>query len=124
MTDLNNTKSENQLVVTANSGMDALIDALALNIYLQKSIYVGIDELPFWIRRFMAQHKKNTGHAPFCWTIGEPTTCDEEDRIEAYFKNRFPNAVEIVFDSNSKSAKELNTDFAEHGEYINSLKNK
>jgi hypothetical protein len=104
----------------SSSFMDSLVDSLAHDIYLQKSLYVGINELPFWIQRFMVRHKQNTGNAPIIWTMGEPTTCEIEDRIETYFKNRFPNAEVIAFESNAEIAKELNEAFYEHGEYIDS----
>jgi hypothetical protein len=102
--------------------MDSLIDNLSHDMYLGKSLYVGINELPFWIQRFIAQQKKNKGHAPIIWTMGESTTCEIEDRIEVYFKSQFPNIEVIAFEANADIARELNQEFIEHGEYIDSKK--
>jgi ribosomal 50S subunit-recycling heat shock protein len=52
--------------------------------------------------------------------MGESTTCKIEDRIEVYFKSRFPNIEVIALEANADIARELNQVFIEHGEYIDS----
>jgi hypothetical protein len=118
--DLAKIESMDDLDIKPNNFMDLLIDSLSHDMYLGRSIYVGINDLPFWIQRFIAQHKKNKGHAPVSWTMGQPTTCEIEDRIEFYFKNRFPNVEVIGLESNAEAAKDLNETLAKHGEYIDS----
>jgi ribosomal 50S subunit-recycling heat shock protein len=120
--DLAKIESMDDLDINSNNFMDLLIDSLSHDMYLGRSIYVGINELPFWIQRFIAQQKKNKVHAPIIWTMGESTTCEIEDRIEVYFKNRFPNVEVIALEANADIARELNEAFIEHGEYINSKK--
>lgn len=122
MNDLIKAESIDSVNIKPNNFMDSLIDSISHDIYLGRSLYVGINELPFWIQRFIAQQKKNTGHAPICWTMGEPTTCEIEDRIETYFKNHFPNIEVIALEANAEDARELNEVFIEHGEYIDSKK--
>jgi hypothetical protein len=119
MSDLCNTESCH-LDIAPNTFMDSLIDSLAYDTYVGEFISVGINDLPFWIQRFIAQHKKNKGHAPVSWTMGQPTTCEIEERIEFYFKNRFPNVEVIGLESNAEVAKDLNETLAKHGEYIHS----
>lgn len=119
--DLAKTESIGDLNIKPNNFMDSLIDSLSHDMYLGKSMYVGVNELPFWIQRFIAQHKKKyIGYAPIIWTMGEPTTCEIEDRIEAYFKNQFPNIEVIALEANANIARELNEAFIEHGEYVDS----
>ena len=122
MNDLITSESIENLEINSINCMDSLIDNLSHDMYLGKSLYVGINELPFWIQRFIAQQKKNKGHAPIIWTMGESTTCEIEDRIEVYFNSRFPNIEVIAFEANADIARELNQAFIEHGEYIDSKK--
>jgi hypothetical protein len=57
--DLAKIESMDDLDINSNNFMDLLIDSLSHDMYLGRSIYVGINELPFWIQRFIAQQKKN-----------------------------------------------------------------
>lgn len=118
MSDLCNTESCH-LDMATNSFMDSLVDGLAHDTHLGEFISVGINDLPFWIQRFIAQHKKNKGHAPISWTMGQLTTCEIEERIEFYFKNRFPDVEVIGFESNANMAKDLNEILSKHGNYMN-----
>lgn len=58
MNDLITSESIENLEINSINCMDSLIDNLSHDMYLGKSLYVGINELPFWIQRFIAQQKK------------------------------------------------------------------
>jgi hypothetical protein len=103
------------------SGLDYLVDMLAFDVYDNKTVCVAVDTLPFWIRRYITKLKKEEKLSCFVfWTMGEPTTCETEDKIEAYFSTIFPHATEIFFEANTTEANEITNILIELAESLKS----
>jgi hypothetical protein len=89
------------------NGFDQLADSMAVCMKAGTSVMVGMDELPFWLKRELVKSIRATNYIPTCWTLDEPTTSEWEARTEAYFKDRFPQAREIALMPSRKEAEEL-----------------
>ena len=97
----------------AESGFDALIDRLALNLYQGTEVLVGIDALPFWIKRELARHRKIHGSSPTGWTTGQPFETEEQEKIEKYFLEKYPKVHCIGFLETQADADDLTKDLVD-----------
>jgi hypothetical protein len=79
-------------------------DGMALAAKEGVAVIVGVDTLPFWLKRGLVHHIRATGNVVNVWTMGEPTTSEWETRTEAYLLERFPKAHEILFDTSQAEA--------------------
>jgi hypothetical protein len=104
---MNDTSSVVTLKISQN--FDIIINEFALKINRGRAIYVGVRELPFWILRFIALKKKENPQreAMILWKKNKQTS-DIERKINDYFSMHFPHVDEIYFESNKKSAEEMN----------------
>lgn len=91
-----------------------LIDCASNKICAGENIFLGVDSLPVWVKRYFVAFRRIHGAAPTGWTMGEITTCAEEDKIESYFKTQFPRATWIGFEATQEAADELNEIFFNH----------
>ena len=100
------------------SGFDHLMDAAALDIYSGDVAYIGIDLLPFWIKRELARYRKRFGQSPISWAMNEPFETEIQEMVEAYFRGKCPQVTELVFVETDEYAKELNEIFYDLGKSL------
>jgi hypothetical protein len=101
------------------NGFDVLIDQMAISVKRQTVVFLAVEDLPFFVRRYLVEKYRETGRKPGVWTMGEPATGDVEQRIEAWLKARYPHAIEISIQPNRKSAEEMEEMFVGYAEGLN-----
>lgn len=58
---------------------------------------VALDDLPFFVKRELVRFRRKNDYDSLSWTLYQPCTTPEEERIEAYLHERFPEAKRVIF---------------------------